>query len=114
MDGDAALNAPEGSIRTPSRAPIAGGSTASSGGIVTTPKSLTRGDAAKQGIDVCVLGESEAGKLVRYFQRVDGKNIHQKDAATVCNMSPSTFNNKYKEWISQGKPASIQIQKPRI
>ena len=99
MDGDAALNAPEGSIRTPSRTPIADSSTASSGGIVTTPKSLTRGDAEKQGIDVGVLGESEAGKLVRYFQRVDGKSIYQKDAATACNMSPSTFNNKYKEWI---------------
>ena len=107
MDGDAALNAPEGSIRTPSRTPIADSSTASSGGIVTTPKSLTRGDAAKQGIDVGVLGESEAGKLVRYFQRVDGKSIYQKDAATACNMSPSTFNNKYAQWISQGKPAFL-------
>jgi transposase len=72
---------------------------------------LTRGDAEKQGIDVGVLGESEAEKLVRYFQqRVDGKNMYQKTAATACNMSPSTFNNKDAQWISQGKPAFLALK----
>ena len=109
MDRDAAQKAHGGGIQSLSRGPSVADPGASTGGIIVTPKRVTRREAEREGIDVSIVGESKAGKLVRYFQRVHEGTISQKDAAPVCGISTTTFCTRYNEWIKRFQRVSWMV-----